>query len=191
MHAVALRRRNEGADFFQTFGRQPALAAAALDGKTVGRFFIGAAELVSALVRVDPLLDGRRYLVEQPRVHDQKARISGAVIVELVVDDSRTLAAELFAAIELELAGRYEMRLAADVIDILLRRRGCVLGAAPRPKGQAESNRKTRQGPRQNLSFRHAEDTSRICPAYKPDWPLQHGLKRQLVQENGSYRKTG
>src|SRR5581483_7473652 len=62
MHAVALGRGDEAANLLQPLGRQPALAAPALDGEAVGGLLIGPAELVAALVRVDPHLDGCRYL---------------------------------------------------------------------------------------------------------------------------------
>src|SRR5262249_22578781 len=58
MYVVGLSRRHEQAYVFQPFGRQPSLPTAALHGEAVGRFLVGAAKLVAALVGVDPQLDG-------------------------------------------------------------------------------------------------------------------------------------
>src|SRR5215216_2051150 len=56
MHAVALGGSDELADLFEAFGRQPALAPAPLHGETVGGLLVGSAELMAALVGVNPHL---------------------------------------------------------------------------------------------------------------------------------------
>ena len=60
MHARSLGRTDELTNLFQPVGRQPALSAPALDRETIGDLFARPAELVAALVGVDPQLDRRR-----------------------------------------------------------------------------------------------------------------------------------
>jgi hypothetical protein len=70
VHAVALGRRDEAADLLQTVGFEPALAAAALDGEAVGGLLVGAAELVAALMGVDPQLDRCRDARQEAWIED-------------------------------------------------------------------------------------------------------------------------
>lgn len=128
MHAVAFRRRDKGADLLEAFGGQPALAATALNGEAVGRLLIRTAELVTAFVCIYPELNRRRDLVQEARVHDQKARIGRAEIVELAIDDRGTLTANLLDAIELQIARREDVCVSTDMGAIFFRRRH-VLGA--------------------------------------------------------------
>jgi len=146
MHAVALRGRDEGAHLFETFWRQPLLAAAALHGKAIGGFLIWPTKLMTAFVRVNPLLDGRRDAVEQLRVHDKETGIGRAVIVELPVNHGRALAAELLATVEREFPRRKEIAVAANRRDILVRSRdavanrcGRVLRARRRSQGEQDA----------------------------------------------------
>ena len=71
MHVVGLCRCHEDADLLQPLRREPALASPPLDREAVGRLFIGAAELMAALVRVNPHLHDGRYLGQQPGVEDR------------------------------------------------------------------------------------------------------------------------
>lgn len=106
MHAVAFGGRDETADLFEALWRKPALAPAALHGKAIGGFFVRPAKLVAAFVGKDPLLNGCRNLVEQARVHNEEAWIRRTIVVELVVNDGRSLPAQLFAIVEFEFARR-------------------------------------------------------------------------------------
>ena len=67
-------------------------------------------------------LTGVETLAQQLGIEDEEARIGGAVVVELVVEDGRPLAAQQLAAVELQLAGADELGVAADVGHVLLRR---------------------------------------------------------------------
>ena len=123
MHAVAFGRRNKVTDLVEAFGRQPAIAAAPLHGKTIGRLFVRPSELVAALVRENPLLYWRRNFVEQARVHNEKAGIRRTVIIEGVVNDCRSLSAQLLAAIKLEFAWIKNLRVATNLRHVLFGRR--------------------------------------------------------------------
>src|SRR5262245_50547069 len=54
MHGVALGRRDEAANLLEPFGRQPALPSPPLHRETIRCLLVGSAELVPALVRIDP-----------------------------------------------------------------------------------------------------------------------------------------
>jgi hypothetical protein len=56
MHVVALGRGHEFANLIQTFRRQPAPSPSALNGKAISRFLVWTAELMAALMCVDPQL---------------------------------------------------------------------------------------------------------------------------------------
>src|SRR5581483_714074 len=130
VHGVALGRGDEAADLLQTVGREPSLAAAALHGKAIRRLLVGTAELVAALVRVDPHLDRRRDLVEQLGVEDQEARIGGAVVIEVVVEDRGPLPAQQPLPVEPQIARGDDLGVSADMRNVLLWR-GAGLGARP------------------------------------------------------------
>src|SRR5262249_15314579 len=86
VHAVAFGRRNEPAHLLEPVGRQPALAPAALNGEAVGGLLVGAAELVAALMGMDPQLHRCGNLREQLGIENEEARIGGPIIIELRVE---------------------------------------------------------------------------------------------------------
>src|SRR6478736_7373395 len=108
VHRVALGGGDELADVVEPLGRQPLLAASALDGEAVGRLLVWTAELVAALVRVDPHLYGSRDARHQFGIENQEARVGGAIIVELAVNDGRTLAADHGLTVEVQLPGSHD-----------------------------------------------------------------------------------
>src|SRR4030095_11803336 len=103
VHAVAFGRCDEPADLFQTIGREPPFPAPTLHRETIRRLLVGTAELVAALVCMDPELHRGRHPAQQSWVENEEAGIGGAVIVELMVEHGRALAANDPAVIELEL----------------------------------------------------------------------------------------
>ena len=123
MHAVALGRADELADLVEAVRRQPALTAATLDGEAIGRFLVGAAKLVAAFVREDPLLHDRRHLGDQARIENEKTRISGAVVIELAVEHGRTLATGHLAAVQPQFSGLDDLGVTTDMGGVFLRRR--------------------------------------------------------------------
>jgi hypothetical protein len=54
MHVVAFCRRHELAHLFQPFGCEPALSPSPLNRKAISRLFIGPAELMAALMCMNP-----------------------------------------------------------------------------------------------------------------------------------------
>ena len=78
---------------------------------------------MTAFVRIDPQLDRGRELGEQSRIHDQEARIGGAVVIQLVVDHRGTRTAIEFVTVEGELTRRHNPGFSADVRDVIFRRR--------------------------------------------------------------------
>ena len=106
----------------------------------------GPTELVPAFVRVDPQLDGRGDPAQQLLVEDEEARIGRPIVVEVVVDHRRALAAEQLAAVDLQLAGGHELRVATDVSHIFLRR-GARLRTGRTPHGDQQGERHQRTQP--------------------------------------------
>src|SRR5690349_15315222 len=147
VHAVALGRGDEAANLLEPLGSQPFLAAPALHGEAVRCLLVGPAELVPALMGVDPQLDGRRDLVEELGVEDEEARIRGAVIVEVGVDNRGTLAAYLPPSVELQLPDSHDLGIAAHVRHVLFRGRAG-LGGHPRQRAQHQGKRNPRPPPR-------------------------------------------
>ncbi len=74
------------------------------DAEAVGGLLVRATELMPALMRVDPKLDRPRQLIEKSRIENDEAGIGGAVVVELVIDHSRTRSALDTIVFQLELA---------------------------------------------------------------------------------------
>src|SRR5690606_17938565 len=106
MHARAAGGCNEFAHLLEPFGCQPALTAATLNGKAVCRLLVRPAELMRALVRMNPELYRRRHARQQTRVENQEAWIGRTVIVQLGIEHRRPLAAIEAPVIEDELADR-------------------------------------------------------------------------------------
>src|SRR5690606_26982913 len=80
MHARTLRWADEGADFLESLRRQPAMAAPALYGEAIGRLLVRPAELMAALVGIDPELHGCRHARHELRIENQETWIRGAVV---------------------------------------------------------------------------------------------------------------
>ena len=133
VYVVGLGWRHEKAHVLQPFGRKPSLPSAALHGKAIGGFLVGAAKLVAALVGMDPQLDGKRFDARQQFwIEDEEPRKSRALIVELVVEHGGSRAADDIVTVDRKHARRHNLSITTHLPNVFFGRRAAFGGGHAR-----------------------------------------------------------
>lgn len=124
MLRVTLRWRDEVANLFKTLRIEPSLSATPLYSKAIGRIRVGTAEYMRAPDAIDPMLDGCGYFLDEPRIKNDEAGISCTKVVERGIEHRRSHSTEIMVPCKRQFARWYELRSAASVRNVFLRRRG-------------------------------------------------------------------
>lgn len=90
MRCIGMRGADEAANLIEPLRREPAGSPSAMYGKAVGLVLVGADELVTAFVTVNPKFDGGWDLGDVRHVQDDELPIGrGGIVVEIGVEHRR------------------------------------------------------------------------------------------------------